>query len=65
VSIEAVTRRLVQILELPIDLTPLRGASDEWESRVSAKVIEDADLAKQVRELEERYDNELIGKEPE
>ena len=59
-SIEAVTRRLGAILELPVDLARLRGASTEWEMQVSEAVAKDDDLARTVRKLEEEYDNELI-----
>ena len=59
-SIEAVTRRLAAIMELPVDLAKLREASTEWEMQVSEVVEKDEDLAKTVRKLEEQYDNELI-----
>src|SRR5688500_7655987 len=59
-SIEAVTRRLAAIMELPVDLAKLREASTEWEMQVSEVVAKDDDLAKTVRKLEEEYDNELI-----
>ena len=59
-SIEAVTRRLAAILELPVDLAKLREASTAWERQVSEVVAKDEDLARTVRKLEEEYDNELI-----
>jgi proteasome assembly chaperone (PAC2) family protein len=59
-SIDAVTRRLGKILNLPVDLDPLRRASDEWEVQVTQAVDENAELAETVRKLEEQYDNELI-----
>ncbi len=59
-SIEAVTRRLAAILDLNVDLTEMRGVSNDWESRVSAEVEKNPDLAKQIRELEEQYDDDLI-----
>jgi predicted ATP-grasp superfamily ATP-dependent carboligase len=59
-SITAVTKRLAGILGIQVTLAELRGASDEWESRVSAAVAKDADLAKQIRELEESYDDDLL-----
>jgi proteasome assembly chaperone (PAC2) family protein len=59
-SIEAVTRRLAAIMELPVDLATLREASTEWEMQVSEVVAKDEDLAKTVRKLEDEYDNELI-----
>src|SRR5581483_8344030 len=60
-SIEAVTRRLGRILQLPVDLSKLREASTAWELKVSEAIEKDDDLAKTVRRLEEQYDNELIG----
>jgi proteasome assembly chaperone (PAC2) family protein len=59
-SIEAVTRRLAKILQLPLDLGALRAESTEWELEVSRVVERDKDLAKTVRRLEEAYDNELL-----
>ena len=59
-SIEAVTRRLAKILKLPLDLDSLRTASTDWEMRVSTAVEENDELARNVRELEEEYDNELL-----
>jgi proteasome assembly chaperone (PAC2) family protein len=62
-SIEAVTRRLAKILNVPVDLDQLRQASTGWEMEVSEAVEKDAELAETVRKLEEQYDNELIGKD--
>jgi proteasome assembly chaperone (PAC2) family protein len=62
VSIEAVTRRLARLLNVPLDLDVLRRASDEWEVQVTQAVEKDSDLAETVRKLEEQYDNELIEK---
>lgn len=59
-SIEAVTRRLAAILGVPVDLDTLRSDSDEWESRVTARAEEDEELAQQVRQLEQQYDDELL-----
>jgi predicted ATP-grasp superfamily ATP-dependent carboligase len=58
--IAAVARRLGSLLDLPIDIEPLRLASTEWEMKVSEAVEENEELAKTIRELEEQYDNELI-----
>ncbi|HET6246467.1 MAG TPA: PAC2 family protein [Tepidisphaeraceae bacterium] len=63
-SIEAVTRRLSALLDLPVDFDRLRSASNEWEAEVSEAVEDDKKLASTVRKLEERYDNELIGVVP-
>ncbi|MBM4071654.1 MAG: PAC2 family protein [Planctomycetes bacterium] len=62
-SIEAVTRRLAKILQLPLDLQTLRAESTEWELKVSKVVGKDKDMAKTVRQLEEAYDNELLKQE--
>ncbi len=64
-SIEAVTRRLGAILDLPTDIAELRTASDEWEGRVTDAVEKDEELAEKIRELEESYDDELIKFESE
>jgi hypothetical protein len=62
-SIEAVTRRLAKILQLPLELAELRAASTQWELQVTAAVEENAEMAKTVRDLEEAYDNELLQQE--
>ncbi len=59
-SIEAVTRRLAKMLQLPLDLASLRTASTKWELEVSSVVEEDEELAQKVRQLEEQYDTELL-----
>ena len=60
VSIEAVTRRLAKILQLPLDLDSLRTASTQWEIQVSNALEDDEELAAQIRQLEEEYDNDLL-----
>jgi proteasome assembly chaperone (PAC2) family protein len=60
-SIEAVTRRLAAILGLEVDLARLRSASDEWESRVTAAVENDPELAERIKQLERDYDDELLN----
>jgi proteasome assembly chaperone (PAC2) family protein len=64
-SIEAVTRRLAKILQLPLDLGELRKASTDWELEVSSAVDKNNNLAEKVRELEEAYDNELLQQDEE
>jgi proteasome assembly chaperone (PAC2) family protein len=58
--IEAVSRRLAKILQVPLDLASLRAASTEWELRVSRAVEKDDELMTRVRQLEEAYDNDLL-----
>lgn len=62
-SIEAVTRRLAKILQLPLDLDSLRTTSTEWELEVSSAVEQNDELAEKVRELEQSYDNQLLEQE--
>ncbi len=59
-GIEAVTHRLSLILGLTIDLAALRGASNQWENEVSTEIEKNDELLEKIRELEERYDDELI-----
>jgi len=59
-SIEAVTRRLAKILQLPLELQALRAESTDWELEVSRIVEKDKKLRKIVQELEEAYDDELL-----
>ena len=58
--IEAVTRRLAKILQLPLDLDSLRVASTRWELDVSKQVEQDEALATQIRKLEMAYDDQLL-----
>jgi proteasome assembly chaperone (PAC2) family protein len=62
-SIEAISRRLGIILNQPVNLDAMREASNEWESRVSAAVEKDEELAETIHKLEEEYDNDLIDSE--
>lgn len=64
-SIEAVTRRLAKILQLPLDLQALRTESNEWELEMSRVVEKDKKMMKIVKELEEAYDDELLRTEGE
>jgi hypothetical protein len=58
-SIEAVSRRLGRMLDLPVNLAKLRKASTDWELQVSEAVEKNEELAAKVRELEDTYDKEL------
>jgi len=62
-SIEAVTRRLAGILGLQIELDELRDLGNEFERRLSKVVDEQPELARNVRKLEEDYDNEVFNTE--
>ena len=59
-SIEAVTRRLGKILDVPVDVEALRTTSNEWEEDVTEAVEKDEELAEKIRELEKDYDDDLV-----
>lgn len=61
-SIEAITRRLSRLLNLPVDFDAMRQESTEWELQVTQAVEKDEELAESVRKMEEQYDDELIGR---
>jgi proteasome assembly chaperone (PAC2) family protein len=61
--IEAVTRRLVGMLELQIKLDDLRITSDEFEKKLSDIVQEQPELESNIQKLEEDYDNEIFNNE--
>lgn len=63
--IAAVVRRLAVILDIAIDVSPLRRASTEWELKVTEAVEQNEELAATIRKLEEQYDNELIREQAE
>jgi proteasome assembly chaperone (PAC2) family protein len=58
--IEAITRRLAAILKLPLDVDELRSASNEWEEHISSLVEDNDDMVERIRQLEDRYDRELL-----
>jgi proteasome assembly chaperone (PAC2) family protein len=61
--IEAVTRRLVGMLEIQVDLDDLRAISDEFEKKLSDIVEEQPELDSNIHKLEEDYDNEIFNSE--
>ncbi|MHC4546173.1 MAG: PAC2 family protein [Planctomycetota bacterium] len=61
--IEAVTRRLVGILGLQIELDDLRAIGDEFERKLTDVVQDQPELASNIRKLEEDYDNEIFDSE--
>lgn len=61
--IESVTRKLAGILGLKLGLGDLRKVSDEFEKRLSEVVHEQPELEKNVRKLEQDYDNETFDTE--
>ena len=61
--IEAVTRRLVGMLEMEIELDDIRTISDEFEKKLSDIVQEQPELDSNIHKLEEDYDNEIFNNE--
>ena len=61
--IEAVTRRLVGMLGMEIELDDLRTVSDEFEKKLSDIVQEQPELDSNIHKLEEDYDNEIFNSE--
>ncbi|MHC4103924.1 MAG: PAC2 family protein [Planctomycetota bacterium] len=61
--IEAVTRRLVGMLEIQVNFDDLRLVSDEFEKKLSDIVQEQPELEINIQKLEEDYDNEIFNNE--
>jgi proteasome assembly chaperone (PAC2) family protein len=61
--IEAVTRRLVGMLDLQVKFDDLRLVSDEFEKKLSDIVQEQPELESNIQKLEEDYDNEIFNNE--
>jgi proteasome assembly chaperone (PAC2) family protein len=61
--IEAVTRRLVGMLEMQVELDDLRTISDEFEKKLGDIVQEQPELDSNIHKLEEDYDNEIFNNE--
>ncbi len=61
--ITAVTRRLVGMLELHVELEDLQVISDEFEKKLSEAVLAQPELASNINKLEEDYDNEIFNNE--
>lgn len=61
--IEAVTRRMVGILDIKVVFDDLRIISDEFEKKLGEIVQEQPELANNIHKLEEDYDNEIFNSE--
>jgi len=61
--ITAVTRRLVGMLDVDVQLEDLQVISDEFERKLSEAVLEQPELANNISKLEEDYDNEIFNNE--
>jgi len=60
-AIETVTKRLVKLLGLDIDLDGLYRTSLEFEKNIDKAVAKQPMLAEQIKKLEESYDSETFG----
>lgn len=58
--IEAVTRRLAAMLDLPIHLDDLRAAGEAFETKLNEAVPKRAELVQLIHKLESDYDNEVF-----
>jgi proteasome assembly chaperone (PAC2) family protein len=61
--IEAVTRRLVGMLDLQVEFDDLRLVSDEFERKLSDIIEQQPELESNIQKLEEDYDNEIFDSE--
>jgi len=59
-GIKAITKRLVKLLDIDIDLGELFKRSDEFEKNINELVAKQPKLAEQVKKLEENYDKEFF-----
>jgi len=59
-GIKAITKRLVKLLDIDIDLGELFKRSDEFEKNMNELVAKQPKLAEQVKKLEENYDKEFF-----
>jgi proteasome assembly chaperone (PAC2) family protein len=61
--IEAMTRRVLGMLEIDLDISDLRSVSEEFERKLAELVQQQPELAKNIHKLEEDYDNEVFNSE--
>ncbi len=59
-GIKAITKRLVKLLGIDIDLGDLSRMSNEFEKNINQLVAKQPKLAEQIKKLEENYDKEFF-----
>ncbi len=59
-GIKAVTKRIINLLNIDIDLSDLSKMSEEFEDNINKLVASQPKLATQVKKLEENYDKEFF-----
>lgn len=60
-GIEAITKRVVKLLNIDIDLEDLYRMREEFEKDVDKAVARQPELAQQIKKLEESYDKEFLN----
>lgn len=60
-GIKAITKRLVKLLGIDIDLGDLSRMSNEFEKNINQLVAKQPKLAEQIKRLEENYDKEFFN----
>lgn len=61
--IEAMTRRLIGMLDLSLDLDDLKRVTEDFEHKLNELVSQQPDLAGNITRLEEDYDNDIFDNE--
>lgn len=64
-GIEAITKRLVKLLNIDVDLEDLHKMREEFEKDVDKAVAKQPALAQQIKKLEESYDKEFLDQKEE
>jgi len=62
-GIKAITKRLVKLLNIDIDLDDLSKMSNDFEKNTNEFVAKQPELTEQIKKLEENYDKEFLGQE--
>ncbi len=59
-SLESVTRKVAEILDLPLDFDDLKAMADSFSQRLTKTIAERPELADHIRKMEEEYDKEEV-----
>lgn len=59
-SLVAVARKIAAMLDIALDVEPLRAEIGAWEKRLTEVIADRPDLVKHIRKLEADYDNEVF-----
>ncbi|MGD2109173.1 MAG: PAC2 family protein [Phycisphaerae bacterium] len=58
--IQAIAKKLAAVLDLQVDLEPLRPVTAAWERRLNKVLEEEEELAEHISKLEQIYDDEVF-----